>query len=276
MSITFTCPKCGHSYTVESAMAGRLGRCKVCRTVMQLPTAEKPGAAPPEFDRRAPAEPAPRPIAPDRSTEAVAPERAGAPPRRTSGTGAGHSGRNKLFDTALGFLFFGIVAFVLPQFGIVLAKRGTAMDPGAQTACGACTVVIGTLMLGVWFITRGTSEGLEKATLYIGWGLLILAWGLAGIYGGLLRSRVPPARVGGRPTAISGISWPRGSNGGAHGSFRPRQRAMGRLSARAASGWREPARPAARASRREAREFLRPRTAALGRGSERWLPARSI
>lgn len=38
MPITFTCPRCGKSYSVDPALAGRTGKCKACGRPMTIPT----------------------------------------------------------------------------------------------------------------------------------------------------------------------------------------------------------------------------------------------
>src|SRR4051812_40928113 len=37
MSIAFTCPRCGKSYSVDPALAGRAGRCSGCGRRMTIP-----------------------------------------------------------------------------------------------------------------------------------------------------------------------------------------------------------------------------------------------
>ncbi len=43
MSIAFSCPRCGKRYTVDSALAGRKGRCKDCGRSMSIPNVADDG-----------------------------------------------------------------------------------------------------------------------------------------------------------------------------------------------------------------------------------------
>src|SRR3954447_22262010 len=45
MPISFSCPKCGHSFKVSESQAGKRGKCKQCGTMVTVPAAA-PAAAP--------------------------------------------------------------------------------------------------------------------------------------------------------------------------------------------------------------------------------------
>ncbi len=167
MSISFSCPSCGRQYNVNESLAGRSVRCKSCGNPVKVPTA---GPIPDDADDPygLAEEPAASSPEPEEESEAALPRKTGRQPSRArkSSARAGDSGSGSGFRKALFFVIgFGVVAYVLPMFGLVLKPRGArqGLDPDAQQQIGLAFAIIGSVLLGLTFLGQGVRSGLRSS-----------------------------------------------------------------------------------------------------------------
>ena len=93
-------------------------------------------------------------------------------------------GDDRMKHGGWGLLLFGFVAFLLPRFGLVLARRNVAMDPDVQTMLGLLCMILGTAFLVLSYAAgMDGSEGLGKLIYMGGMGLFIASAVLGGAVG---------------------------------------------------------------------------------------------
>lgn len=187
MPLSFSCVACGRPYTVDDALAGRRARCKACGTEMRIPARSAPE---PDLYGLDEAEPVPQPSA-DRfaadDPEAVVPRRSGGLPRAKTARGRDRgedgSGIRKVLFYVIGF---GLFAFVLPFFGLVLKPRGAhqGLDPKMQQEIGMGIAILGGILLAISYAFGGAMSGL-RATLGERRAAAIGRWTRRGVWGAI-------------------------------------------------------------------------------------------
>ena len=138
MSISFTCPSCGRHYNVNESLAGRKVRCKSCGSPVKVPASAETSDLDDPYglaDQEPPSNPEPQeeqePVVPTKS--ARKPARA-----RTSSSQSHDGSTRSSFRKAILFVIgFGVVAYVMPMFGLVLkpkgAHRGSTPTPSSRS-----------------------------------------------------------------------------------------------------------------------------------------------
>lgn len=191
MSISFTCDFCSRKYRVDDGLAGRKVKCKECGTDLTIPSGKpaqvvsaKPAAAPrPDLYGLDEEDDAPLPPPKRPGFEAPAAV-SGSGKRRRRQTSSGNDGDNRIRNFGWGMLIFGFVAFILPRFGLVFAKRGNAWDPEVQTYVGMFAMALGAVFLLIGYMTElDGSEGAGKFVMFGGYGALFVSAIVAAIMG---------------------------------------------------------------------------------------------
>lgn len=156
MSINFACQTCKRSYVVNDSLAGRRVKCKGCGVSIQIPN---PKLAPAHdgldvfgLDDG----PADEPVAP------APPPISGRSRPKPKAVGPASPERKELRTTGISILAFGLIAIILPRFGLVLTLRRVALDPQLQTRLGLVSVPIGAVILALSFVIAESSVRIVK------------------------------------------------------------------------------------------------------------------
>lgn len=176
MSQRVVCTGCGRVYDLDDSLRGKKVRCKDCGTVARVPGAapassssapalssddlyglnEGPAVAPASFKRN---------VATQVDDDLAPLPRVARKPSKKKRSGSSFR-FNDLFADSLfkrgGQSFvFGVVAFILPFFGLVFAPRfgGRGLPPDVQQILG-----LGAMLIGLGMILAGTIRALPGAT----------------------------------------------------------------------------------------------------------------
>jgi hypothetical protein len=176
MSQKLVCTGCDRVYELDDSLRGKKVRCKTCGTVSRVPDAsppsrssapaltpedlygldEGPAAAPTSFKRGVAA-----PVDEDLPRLPRAVKRPSRKKRPSSSFRLNDLFSDSLFKRGAQAFLFGLVAFILPFFGLVFAPRFSrqGLPPAVQQILG-----LGAMLIGLGMILAGTIRALPGAT----------------------------------------------------------------------------------------------------------------
>jgi hypothetical protein len=167
MPITFACPRCGKSYSVDPALAGRKGKCSACGRPMTIPTFYDDGDDTIATEGYDLSEPVAAAVVPEEQTVFVAagrdPDVRSDPRRRERPSVGTRPGRirpedDEPFHVRHRAALIGAPLLFLAALGLIAAivKNGTLIAACVLAGLGALLILIG-YTVGLWAAFREDS-----------------------------------------------------------------------------------------------------------------------